>query len=341
MNYIDHPLLSLSALNHKGNQPYEDLAAKHDLNVRRRPLKERIKRSIGFYLYPLKNKIEKKQLLKQLTFLSEKHIPQKLADVITKGQKGSAVEIFLAKVNKLINKKPDVVLIYGCGTGEEVFDIAKYLQPGKIIAIDYFNYSSIWKSVTEQVKRKYKIDIEFMQVDFNNPQSRLFESADIIYSQAVLEHLRDMNKIFEQLQEFLKKDGYFASQWGPMWYSYSGDHISAELGHEMGFEHLLLNSEQYFDYYKSHPRNKPSIAAGEKTWLELGLHNFATYAEYIESLQKYFGNIEFLHWVVSKEAISYREKFPAKWNKILKLYPFISGFDLMVPCAGILLKNKN
>ncbi len=230
-------------------------------------------------------------------------------------------------------------MVYGCGTGEEVFNIAKYLQPRKIIAIDYFNYRIIWQSVAEQAKVKYGTDVEFIQVDFNNPQSKLLQSADVVYSQAVLEHLGDMKKIYRQLCSFLKKDGYFAAIWGPMWYSYSGDHIAAELGHDKGFQHLLLNATEYFDFYRSHPRNMPVVAAGEKTWLELGLHNYATYAEYIESLQEYFGNIEYLHWVVSQEALGYREKYRLKWDQVLKNHPFISGFDMAVTCASILLKK--
>lgn len=341
MDYKKHPLLSLSDLNHQSNQPVEDQSFKFNFKAKEMSWLDKFKRSIGFYLYPIKNSFEKKQALKAINKICSNRFPKKVAHVLSMGQKGTAAEIYLAKIKKIIRKRPEVVLIYGCGTGEEVFNIVKYLRPEKVIAIDYFNYKIIWQSITERVKIKYGVDVEFMQVDFGDPQTRLLDTADIIYSQAVLEHLRDMDSVFSTLKSFLKKGGYFAAQWGPMWYGFSGDHIAAELGLHKGFEHLLLNATEYFDFYKSHPRNATSVSEGDKTWLELGLHNFATYAEYIESLRKYFGSIHYLHWVVSEEAIIYQNRFPANWDKILELNPFISGFDLMVPCASILLKHES
>ncbi len=55
MKYNDHPLLRLSELNHKDNQPVEDQSSKINFKVKKMPWKEKVKRVIGFYLYPIKN----------------------------------------------------------------------------------------------------------------------------------------------------------------------------------------------------------------------------------------------------------------------------------------------
>lgn len=124
-----------------------------------------------------------------------------------------------------------------------------------------------------------------------------------------------------------------------MWYSYSGDHISAELGFEYAYHHLLLG-DSYFEFYKEHPRNTEDIKNGRLTWLELGLHNFATHNEYILNLTEYFGNIDYLQWVICKEAFDYKHMYSKQWNQLLSSSNNIKELDLVLGYAGIVLTKK-
>ncbi len=339
MSYKDHPLLCLSDSYHKLRQPSSDMSFNFGNALVEPTFFKRLKLIIGFYIYPLKNRIQRVKTLRRVKNVSKK-MPKLMPDSISFGHKGYAQEIFLAKIKKIMDGRIETIIVFGCGTGEEVINVVKYLKPSKIIAIDYFNYQKIWKIISKKVESKYNIDVEFMQLDFDRLNTTFLASADLIYSHTVLEHLRDMDNIFLMLKKYLKPKGYFAAQWGPMWYSFSGDHIAAELGIEKGFEHLLLNPTDYTQFYLNHPRNKKSVDAGILTWLELGLHNFATYEEYISSMTYYFGQIKYLHWVVSPDALLFAEKFRDKWNRVLEVNTHISGFDLSVQCAGALLQKQ-
>src|ERR1035438_8529991 len=44
-----------------------------------------------------------------------------------------------------------------------------------------------------------------------------------------------------------------------MWYSYSGDHIAAELGFEKGYEHVLLPADAYLSFYKSDRKSQHGL----------------------------------------------------------------------------------
>jgi SAM-dependent methyltransferase len=228
------------------------------------------------------------------------------------------------------------VINFGCGLGYEVMQTALYLRPRLIIGCEYFNYGRAWAYVTEEVQRRYGVEVRFEQLDLRNPIPAEIPQADLLLSFAVLEHLKEMDASLEKLKQFLRPGGRFGSIWGPMWYSYSGDHIAAELGFEHGFDHVLLDDSDYFEFYKSHPRNRDAVRNNEKTWLELGLSNFARYQEYLDSVRRIFGQPTYLLWQVSDEAIKYKNQYPERWKQMLAARPYLTQLDLMLNSVGAL-----
>jgi SAM-dependent methyltransferase len=188
--------------------------------------------------------------------------------------------------------------------------------------------------------QKSGIEAEFHQCDLRNPLPNNIGKADVIVSNAVLEHLRNMSETFSHLGAVLQKPGWFAAMWGPMWYSYSGDHIAAELGFEKGYEHVLLPVDAYLSFYKSHPRNIESVKHAVPTWLELGLHNFARYKDYTFEIKKCFGDVRWLVWSVSPEAWRWRKTYSEQWQNMLSRNPQIQPLDLLLNSAGILARWK-
>jgi Methyltransferase domain len=337
MTYLEHPLRKV--FRPLTDQPVSDQTPERIKSENNLSLITTVKRQLGFYVYPLKNFLQKQMIVKKLREIDERLGAGQMPDIISLGNKGFAQDIFLNRVRKIISGHPETVLCFGCGMGDEVVNVAKFLRPSKIVGIDYFNYDRYWKSLAEKIKEKFRLDARFFQLDYKTPQMELLNSADIIYSSAVLEHLGNMGQIFSLISKFQKKHSYFVAQWGPMWYSYSGDHISGELGLEMGYQHLLLGTDEYLDYYKSHPRNVNDAKRNIPTWLELGLHNFAMYDEYILGLKKYFGEIINLQWLISPQGIGFRKRFPAIWERILDKNKHITELDLLIQSAGIVLRR--
>src|ERR1017187_963047 len=263
-----------------------------------------LKATLGSLVYSFKNTIQRPWLIRKLRSLDSEHL--ELPDVLCWGQRGFGTRVLLKALHRKIGR-PETVGCFGCGTGAELILVAKYLRPKYIIGYEYFNYERAWKLVSDAV-RHYGIEIAFHQVDLRNPL-RLDHQCDTLVSFAVLEHLSEINQVLRHLRPLLKPGGSFASCWGPMWYSYSGDHIAAELGMEFGFEHLRLSASDYFEWYREHPRNRDGVLRGQVTWLELGLTNYSRYCDYLSSITQIFGPQIWLQWQISSEAFDYKRQF--------------------------------
>lgn len=337
MKYFEHPLNKISEGVQQQAPDCADLTPENFMQTFFPTPIQQIKNSVGNVLYPVKNKLEYKKSLRLLG-LTEQSFTEKLLrpDTITLGKKGGGIEVFYSNIKKQIPVS-GTVINFGCGLGWELILTAKYLQPKKIIGCEYFNYGRAWEYVKKYVMQRYGIEVEFYQVDLRNPIPDSIPRADLLISYTVLEHLKEMDNSLSRLKEFLKPNGHFASLWGPMWYSYTGDHIAAELGHEHGFDHVLLDAKEYMEFYKNHPRNKSDFERGIKTWLELGLSNFALFEEYMESITRIYGKPNYIIWQLSKEAFAYKEKYPENWKKILHKHPFLNENDLIITSAGVVV----
>lgn len=217
--------------------------------------------------------------------------------------------------------------------GGEFFALARRLRPKAIIGYEFFNYARAWEFVRARLHRQ-GIQADFIQTDLRNALPPPSEPCDVLVSFAVLEHLRDMRETLSRLQPILTKDGLFAALWGPMWYSFSGDHIAAEIGFDSGYEHVIRAPGDYLEWYKQHPRNRDGVQRGEPTWLELGLHNFARYDEYIAAIRGIFGSIRYLQWQISTDAFRWRDRFPNKWRAMLLGNPHLQPLDLVLGGAA-------
>ena len=334
--YKQHSLLEVSrdSSRNDANEPENNQALGKEPDPSRR-----LRRRIGSFLYPMKNRLERPLVERRLRKLGVKQVQFDQPSIICYGQKGFGGDIFLNQILGTLGRL-DTVMCFGCGMGDEMALVARRLKPKRIMGCDYFSYKSAWDDVKRQVESDLDVAVDFEQIDLRKPAHGRLGNADLVISFAVLEHLRDMDVCFEQIKGFMGDGGWFASQWGPMWYSYSGDHISAELGFKAGYQHLLLSAEEYLDYYKNHPRNRAGVLAGRPTWLELGLHNFARYEEYLAAIQKWFGPVCFLKWQLSSEAFRFAKLYPQDWVKILGLYPGLTSLDLLLGGAAVLASNE-
>lgn len=335
----DHPLAVFSRGQELAKAPVEDGTPSQFPQCFFPSVASRIKRELGLFIYPIKNFLERKKVWHRLKDIGARTELLDLPRVLSWGQKGFSTEIFLARIGRFLRPESTIVC-FGCGMGYEFFPIARFLKPTSIIGLEFFNYSRAWDFVKTRMQAK-GIHVEFRQADLRKSVENLARPCDLLVSFAVLEHLRDMEQTFENLRPLLKDDGLFASEWGPMWYSYSGDHIAAELGFEFGFEQVLRSPEHYLEWYKAHPRNVPTVEKGEPTWLELGLHNYARYEEYLSAVKRIFGEPVHLHWQLSQEAFRWRTLYRDKWDQMLMTNPRLQPLDLVLSGAAVIARVKN
>lgn len=335
VKYDHHPLRQVSEGVEKVPMPQTDATPENFERLFRPGFGQRLKAEIGNLLYPLKNQVERQWVIKQLRQVGV--APAQLArpNVISWGNKGFGTAIFLQRIAATLGQV-ETIASFGCGMGQECLWIAKYLRPKQIVGCDYFNYQRAWDYVAQQAASQYGVKVTFHQMDLRNPLPVNFTKADLLISISVLEHLRDFGPSLVLLKTLLKPGGHFASLWGPMWYSYSGDHIASELGLAKAYEHVLLAPEAYLEFYRAHPRNREDVRRGIPTWLELGLHNFARYDEYIALVEQIYGQPKFLQWCVCPDAFRYKKTFLTNWHLALEQNQ-LTPLDLVLTQASIIV----
>jgi SAM-dependent methyltransferase len=334
-----HPLLRVAEEKHHLLPPPPQDITPDDYLTRLQPgAKARFKRLIGELIYPPKNTLQRNHLELQLADAGVSRSISAKPDLLTWGDRGFSNEILLAKISRKVGKVESVAC-FGCGIGDELLLIGRLLRPKRIIGFDFLNYGKAWDRVKGELA-KAGIEADFVQCDLRHSVS-CRQPVDLLISFAVLEHLHNIPETLSHISKVLKRGGWFASVWGPLWHTYSGDHIAGELGFEHGYDHLRLGPDEYLKWYASHPRNEPVIKRGEPTWLEMGLVSFALYDEYLDEIVRRFGNVAWLGWAISHEALIWRRSYPALWQQILGSNAHVRPLDLLLKSAAVLARNES
>ena len=151
-----------------------------------------------------------------------------------------------ATIETLLKYNFKNVLELGCGTGKN----SKWLitKANKVIGLDFS------EEMLSKAKSKIKSDkIEFKQVDLNKPWPVDNESADLITSSLTLEHIEDLDFIFNQAYKKLKRNGrIFVSELHPI-RQYFGSKAKYET--ESGIEELEVYVHHISDYLKAAEKN--------------------------------------------------------------------------------------
>ena len=233
------------------------------------------------------------------------------------------------KINKLKNS---VILVPGCGYGHNLFQLAAF-KPKKIIAFDIYEYPEEWEFVKENIRNFFGVNIEFFQGSFNSILKKREKYFDWIISDAVLEHVQDMECFVKQSRILLKKDGMFYASFGPIWYGPKGDHLDWGSNEKM-FNHLVLNQKEYKKRLENKFRPTFSNDSCEGVFMfENNLFSYLKSREYINFFENNGFKIEKLFAKISIRALHFLKRskgFMKLLNKknIPKFDRFCSGFYL-------------
>lgn len=200
------------------------------------------------------------------------------------GQRGNDYERQRSRVARYITSQNCSILVAGCGTAKDVESWLN-LRPSHITGVDWFSYNRAWTLWTDRFgKIAPHVNIRFLQADLARLSSFPDNSYDLIGSDAVLEHVRDLPSVLDEFYRVLKPGGVLYASFGPLWYGYGGDHVSGYDSPYSGYNHLLLTAKDYEKYIEDMGPYSHSEHDG-RTWIAHDLFSRVKPKEYLMQLK--------------------------------------------------------
>lgn len=287
-----------------------------------------VKKAIRNYLYPIYNYTMSSLYLKHKYDFGYKN------DLILWGQRGNDYDRQRRRLNCFKKVKGSVVLVAGCGSGRDVASWFPY-APRKVIGVDLFRYDRAWKILKDKFSSQYPdIQVEFIQSYLEKIAEIPDASIDIISSDAVLEHIKNMPEVLKEFHRILKPSGVLYSTYGPLWYSWGGDHVSGYDNIYSGYNHLIMNKAEYqtyLDQYGSYHHNEDD----GRTWITHDLFSHLRPHEYIQKIEQQPFKRNFVASIIDPRAVACLNHQPLKE----KLKPY-NEIDLITSGMTIIYAKK-
>jgi ubiquinone/menaquinone biosynthesis C-methylase UbiE len=243
----------------------------------RRSKHELVKRLIRRFIYPAYIGINGWFLRKRYSFMNFQF------NLLLWGQRGNDYERHRLTVNRLLTIGGKKVLVAGCGTSKDFESWIKY-RPKAITGVDWFSYDQAWNLLKGHFRSVApETEINFVQADLANLSQFQDASFDIVSSDAVFEHLKNLPEVLVELHRVLKPGGILYSTFGPLWFSYGGDHVSGYDQLSSGYNHLLLGGNEYQRYLDGMGEFIHSEDDG-RTWIRHDLFSKLTPRQYLHFL---------------------------------------------------------
>ena len=250
------------------------------------------------------------------------------------GQRGNDYAAHRRRVNKFINLNGKKILVAGSGIGRDIPSWLKY-NPSQILGIDFFNYHNAWALVKNHFSKKSRTIIDFKRGDLSKLDFIESNSFDVISSDAVLEHVKDLESVMYEFNRILKPGGILYSTYGPLWYSWHGDHYSGWDKLENGYNHLLLDKEKYEKYLSKKPFFEHSEDDG-RTWIENDLFSYATPKEYLKIIEKSGFEKCYVANIIEQECLNFSNIHREKWELLINQHQAI---DLLISGMSIIYRK--
>ncbi len=222
------------------------------------------------------------------------------------GHRGLEYELLRAKLERVVGIRGKRILIAGCGTGRDIPSWHAY-HPKEVLGVDYFSYDRAWQALCDRYASTTRMT--FMQGDLAALEQLPSASFDIIGSDAVFEHLKNLPDVMREFNRILKDDGVIYATFGPLWHCWGGDHVSGYDNIRNGYNHLLLSPADYQSYLSAYGKYAHSEDDG-RTWGEHGLFSYLRPTEYLSALEAAgFGKLH-VGMVIEPQAIRCLREYP-------------------------------
>lgn len=252
------------------------------------------------------------------------------------GQRGNDYEALRRRVNRTVAIRGSRILIAGCGTGRDILSWLAY-EPRLLMGMDYFNYERAWKALRDSARQRHpRTEVTFRQADLACMNNFPGESVDVVGSDAVLEHLRNLREVLREFHRILRPGGVLYATFGPLWYCWGGDHFSGHDNILTGYNHLLLESEAYEAYLREAGSHSHSEHDG-RTWMENDLFSRLRPAEYLAALENAGFERREVGVIIEPRAVQYLRRSGAAGEKLLAQHGLL---DLIITAMTIIYRKR-
>jgi SAM-dependent methyltransferase len=218
----------------------------------------------------------------------------------------------------LKNLREAQVLVQGTGTGWDVISWAR-LRPRRIFATDMFPFEDSWEDIARYCYDRYGVPVEFRVSAIEDVAFLAADSVELIASDAVYEHCRDLPAVMQESSRILKPGGCIYASYGPLYYCAGGDHFSGRGGILHGFNHLLLDPRAYQGYLEAHREAVEDFQGGAR-YIELELFSYLTTRQYLEIYRKAHFVVKELILEISQDALRFKKMYPDKFEFLVNKY---------------------
>lgn len=200
------------------------------------------------------------------------------------GQRGNDYERHRRRVARFMPLHGIDLLVAGCGTAKDIESWVK-LEPNRIVGVDWFSYARAWELWQQRYAQTApSVQVCFKQANLAHMTDYPDASFDLVSSDAVFEHLQNLPEVLAEFHRILKPGGVLYATFGPLWYSYGGDHVSGYDAIASGFNHLVLGEDAYLHYLDGMGTHQHSEHDG-RTWIEHDLFSRLTPRQYLSYLE--------------------------------------------------------
>lgn len=289
-------------------------------------LKRRIMRVLSLPILKFQQKLNLKKVGLELPFPS---------DLLTIGERFANDASLQALVGLTKGEKIERVLIPGCYLGLE--DVQFWLRRGikRLDGIDVYCLEKKWSEIVPLLSSHFQTQVNFRQASIEQLPFEN-ESFDLIATSAVLEHVRNIRAMVYETARVLRPGGWAWHNFGPLYYTYGGDHCMSSYGFCHGYDHLLLcekdyqialNNQAHFD-----KQNDPNLPF----WARQDQFSFLTAAEYLSHFSDRFKQ-EHLIVKISESGMQYRKLCGQKWTRLLEAG--VGEDKLLIKSLAVILRK--
>ena len=250
------------------------------------------------------------------------------------GNRGGGTPFLSHRIKRYAELEGKRILVLGVGFGPELQYWVPH-NPAFIAGTEVLNYEKAWATV----KQHYRgTNIEFMRTRGSDLSCFEDESFDFATSTAVLEHVQEVPEMMAETARVLRPGGIAALCFGPLWNTFGGDHFSGNDAFENGYNHVLLDKEEYEAYLDAAPLREGGLADG-RVWIRQKLFSYLKANEYVEIFQQKF-DILYLRVHLSIKGLKYRARFPDRYREMVRKRE-LSDTEPLIGAMEAFLRRKD
>jgi len=238
----------------------------------------------------------------------------------------------------LTNLREAALLVQGTGTGWDVVSWAQ-LKPRRIVATDLFSFAESWEEIARYCRDRFGVPVEFRVAPLEDHGFLASGSLDLIASDAVYEHCRELPRVMRESYRLLRPGGCLYASYGPLYFCAGGDHFSGRGGLKHSYNHLRLEPEAYRAYVEAHRAPLEDFQDGVR-YLELDLFSRLTTAEYLAIYREAGFVVKELILELSHQALEYKRRFPHEFRELAaRQAPRLVPDDLVIKAHLLILQK--